>query len=96
MPGQRHAGRIERIAEEKMHAAPVRLAAAGGGTLTTREGKDGALRPLAVLYQANVPLDDARGGIIVGATGVASVHAGWQPLGQRLWRAACRTFRLQM
>jgi putative peptide zinc metalloprotease protein len=96
MPGQRHVGQIERIAEEKMHAAPVRLAAAGGGTLTTREGKDGALRPLSVLYQANVPLDDATGGIIVGATGKARVHAGWQPLGQRLWRAACRTFRLQM
>jgi putative peptide zinc metalloprotease protein len=96
LPGEKVSGRIDRIADENMQAAPARLAAHSGGSLPTRKGADGIERPLSVVYQANVPVDDPTGRIVVGATGLAKIHAGYQPLYQRLWRAACRTFRFEM
>lgn len=95
-PGLRVPGKIDHIAEQNMDAAPTRLAARAGGQLATRSDDRGIQRPLSVVYQANVPLDDAAGEIIAGATGLARVHAGYQPIYQRLWRAACRTFRFRM
>ena len=89
-------GRIDHIAEQNMEAAPTRMAAAGGGQLATRADAAGVERPLSVVYQANVPIDDASGQIVVGTTGLARIHAGYQPLWQRLWRAACRTFWFEM
>ncbi len=94
--GERRSGRIERIAEENMQAAPTRLAQRGGGQLATQTGEEGIERPRFVVYQASVPLDDTSGRIVVGATGRARIHAGYQPLWQRLWRSACRTFRFEM
>jgi len=96
LPGQRLAGTIDRIAEENMAAAPARLAARGGGQLATKADAAGVERPLTVVYQANVPLDDPSGQIATGVTGTARIHAGWQPLGQRLWRSFCRTFHFEM
>ena len=72
------------------------MATANGGQLATRTDHGGVERPLSVVYQANVPLDDPTGQIIVGTTGLARIHAGYQPLWQRLWRAACRTFHFEM
>jgi putative peptide zinc metalloprotease protein len=95
-PGLRLPGRIDHVAEENMEVAPTRMAAQAGGQLATEADKSGVQRPLSVVYQANVPLDDPQGTIIVGATGAARIHAGYQPLYQRLWRAACRTFHFQM
>jgi putative peptide zinc metalloprotease protein len=95
-PGQRLPGKIDHIAEQNMEVAPTRLAAGAGGQLATEADKSGVHRPLSVVYQANVPLDDADGILIAGATGLARIHAGYQPLYQRLWRAACRTFHFQM
>ena len=34
--------------------------------------------------------------ILIGATGIARIHAGPQPLYQRIYRAACKTFRFEM
>jgi putative peptide zinc metalloprotease protein len=96
LPGQRLAGCIDHIAEENMQAAPARLAERSGGSLATQTGEGGIERPVSVLYQASVPLDDPAGRIVVGATGWARVRAGYQPLWQRLWRSACRTFRFEM
>jgi putative peptide zinc metalloprotease protein len=96
LPGERITGQIDRIAEENMQAAPARLATRGGGQLATRSEAGGIERPLSVVYQASVPVDDASGHIVVGATGMAKVHAGYQPLGQRLWRSLCRTFHFEM
>ena len=96
LPGQRLSGRIDRIAEENMQAAPARLAARSGGGLATHTQEGGVERPLSVVYQASVPLDDRSGQIAVGSTGLARIRAGYQPLYQRLWRSACRTFRFEM
>jgi hypothetical protein len=56
----------------------------------------GVERPISVVYQASVPLNDPSGQIIVGATGIAKIHAGYQPLALRLWRACCRTLRFEL
>jgi len=96
LPGQRLAGQIDRIAEENMAAAPSRLAAGSGGQLATKSDAAGIERPLAVVYQANVPLDDPSGQVATGVTGTARIHAGWQPLGHRFWRSFCRTFHFEM
>ena len=79
-----------------MEAAPTRLAARAGGQLATQPDKTGVERPLTVVYQASVPLDDASAQILIGTTGLARIHAGSQPLYQRLYRTACRTFRFEM
>jgi putative peptide zinc metalloprotease protein len=95
-PGERWPGQIDHVAEQNMEAAPTRMAARTGGQLATRADPSGIERPLSVVYQASVPLDDESGQIIVGASGLARIHAGYQPLGQRFWRAACRTFHFEM
>jgi putative peptide zinc metalloprotease protein len=95
-PGQRLPGQISHVAEQNMEAASTRLTARAGGQLATRPDQAGIERPLSVVYQASVPLDDPTGQIVVGATGLARIHAGYQPLWQRLWRTACRTFHFEM
>jgi hypothetical protein len=96
LPGEKLTGQIDRLADENMQAVPARLTTRAGGPVATRTGADGLERPLSVLYQANVPLTDPSGRIAIGATGLAKIHAGYQPLYQRLWRAACRTFRFEL
>jgi putative peptide zinc metalloprotease protein len=96
LPGKKIAGQIDRVADENMQAIPARLTARAGGSLETRTDAAGIEQPLSVVYQANVPLDDPSEQIAIGATGLAKIHAGYQPLYARLWRAACRTFRFEM
>jgi len=95
-PGQRLASQIDRIAEEKMALPPGRRAAHSGGALQAHSSAERVQRPLSVVYQASVPLDDSTRQIAAGVTGLARIHAGWQPLGQRLWRSFCRTFHFEL
>ena len=95
-PGEKLSGQIDHIAAEELKAASDRLSTRGGGILATQTTAEGFEKPLGVVYQASVPLDDPGGRIVVGGTGVAKVHAGWQTLATRLWRSACRTFRFEM
>jgi len=96
LPGEKLAGQIDRLADEAMQAVPARLTTRAGGRLATTTDANGVERPLSVVYQANVPLTDSTRRIAIGATGLAKIHAGYQPPYQRLWRAACRTFRFEM
>jgi hypothetical protein len=96
LPGEKLAGTIEHIAAEELKAASDRLSTRGGGQLATRTTAEGYEKPLGVVYQASVPIDDATGRLLLGGTGQAKIHAGWQPLTTRLWRSACRTFRFEM
>ena len=59
-PGSRLPGKIDHIAEQNMDVAPTRLATQGGGQLATEADKSGVHRPLSVVYQANVALDDVQ------------------------------------
>lgn len=96
LPGERLQGKIRHVAAQNMAAASAQLAARSGGTLATRTDREGFERPLGVVYQASVPFDEPATRIAYGATGTARVHAGYEPLGRRLWRSACRTFRFEM
>jgi putative peptide zinc metalloprotease protein len=96
LPGQRLSSRIDRIAEQNMQTAPTRLAVRAGGDLATRPDAEGIERPVSVVYQASAPVDDPSGEIVIGAIGLARIRAGYQPLWQRVWRTACRTFRFEM
>jgi putative peptide zinc metalloprotease protein len=96
LPGEKWAGQIDRIAAQELKVASDRLSTRGGGKLATRTTAEGYQKPFDVVYQASVPLDDEGGRLLLGGTGVAKVHAGWQPLAVRLWRSACRTFRFEM
>jgi putative peptide zinc metalloprotease protein len=95
-PGQQLAGRIDRVATEELKVASASLSTRSGGRLATRTTAEGYEQPLGVVYQANVPIDDLPGRLVAGGAGTAKVHAGWQPLGQRLWRGLCRTFRFEL
>ena len=95
-PGHRRCGKIAHIATEQLKNVSPRLAARGGGDLATKTTEDGREAPLAVVYQASVPLEDATGQIAAGVTGTARIHAGWQPLGERVWRSFCRTFHFEL
>jgi putative peptide zinc metalloprotease protein len=96
LPGEKLAGSIDHVATDELKAASDRLSTRGGGQLATRTTADGIEKPLGVVYQASVPIDDASGRLLLGGTGQAKIHAGWQPLASRLWRSACRTFRFEM
>jgi putative peptide zinc metalloprotease protein len=95
-PGEKLRGKLDHVADQNMESASARLGTRGGGQLATRTDASGVERPLSVVYQANVPVDDPSGEIVVGGTGWARIHAGYQPIWQRVWRAACRTFYFQM
>jgi hypothetical protein len=96
LPGEKLTGQIDHISAEELKAASDRLSMRGGGLLATRTTAEGYEKPLGVVYQASVPLHDDGGRLVVGGTGLAKIHTGWQPLATRLWRAACRTFRFEM
>ena len=95
-PGRRLSGRIDHIAEQNMDTAPERLSARGGGQLASRADASGVERLLSVTYQASVPLDDPELTVVAGTTGMGRIHAGYRPLYQRLYRAACRTFHFEL
>jgi putative peptide zinc metalloprotease protein len=96
LPGESIAGQVDRIASEELKAVSDRLSTRTGGTLATRTTASGYERPIGVVYQASVPIDDVAGRLVLGGTGTAKIHAGRQPLGARLWRSLCRTFRFEM
>jgi putative peptide zinc metalloprotease protein len=96
LPGSDLGGEINHIASEELKAVSDRLSRRTGGTLATRTTASGIERPIGVVYQASVPIDDETDRLVVGGTGTAKIHAGWQPLATRLWRSLCRTFRFEM
>ena len=94
--GRKFTGRIEQISQQELQAAPQNLSAKAGGELATRTDGSGIERPVATVYQASVPLTDEAGELLIGATGHAKIHAGYEPLAARLWRACRRTFHFEM
>ena len=81
-------GQIDRIAEENMQAAPTRLAARAGGQPSHADRSQAASSGRSrSSIRPTCPLDDPTGRIVIGATGLAHIHAGYQPLWQRLWRS---------
>ncbi len=89
--------KIDSIADEPLREAPQSLSSQGGGQLDTYTDRTGKLRPLHTSYPARARL--AKGehqAVQVGMRGRAKVYTGWQPLGNRLYRYAVRTFHFEL
>ncbi len=95
-PARAFSSRVEQISRIDMQAAPRALSSKAGGHLATTTNRSGHERPLDTTYEASVSIDDTTGRILVGATGHAKIQAGYQTLGNRLWRYLCRTFRFEL
>jgi putative peptide zinc metalloprotease protein len=95
LPGERFSGELLHISQEELDAAPPGLSSKSGGPILTQTDGNGRERPLETTFQASVPIDSDRI-LVAGGTGTAKVHAGYQPLWQRGWRAFCRTFRFEL
>ena len=96
LPGQKLHSELEQISQLDMKVTPRGLSSKGGGELVTRTDSSGQERPMSTTYQANALLQDDSGQLLVGATGQARIHAGYQTVASRLWRYVCKTFNFDV
>ena len=80
LPGENYISHISQIARLERPRNP-------------REREDPLSKVLDTKYQASATLDDSSGLIVPGSTGTARIRAGYQTVGQRLWRYLRHTFR---
>lgn len=93
-PGNPLRGTISEIAEIDLDQAPPEMLALG--EIPTRRDPQGALRPATTFYQARVTLATHTEPLLIGQAGHAKVAAAPLSLGRRLWRAARRTFGMEL
>jgi putative peptide zinc metalloprotease protein len=67
-----------------------------GGNVPTRTDAAGRQIPLNATYEARSTIDDPDGVIGIGYRGRARVKAGWQTLGNRIFRYLARTFHFYL
>jgi putative peptide zinc metalloprotease protein len=89
------AGTIAEVSELDMQAVSDSLSNKAGGDVATRTDASGKERPLSVVYQARVPLDDAEGILRLGQRGTARIHTAPRTLAWRAWRWLTQTFRFE-
>jgi putative peptide zinc metalloprotease protein len=88
---------IREVAQSDLKIAPQRLSTKAQGELPTEtDPTTGIERPRSTVYQASVPLDAPEGVLRTGLRGQAKIHAGWMPLGKRLWRLVSHTFNFRL
>lgn len=85
-------GQVDEKSVRPMEQAPRALGNQAGGGLATKTDAAGREIPLDATYQARVGIDDPDGVIGIGYRGRGRVRAGWQTLGNRIWRYLARTF----
>lgn len=88
--------RTSQVSPARMLAVPAALSSRCGGDLVTTRDPEGNEVPQSSTWQVSAPVDDQAGCLLPGATGVALIEAGYQPLGRWLWREFCRTFRFEL
>jgi putative peptide zinc metalloprotease protein len=96
LPGKVFESHVASISPETLKVSPRALSNKVGGDLATETDESGLERPIKPTYQANAPLDDLNGEIVIGTRGTAKIHAGYQSLGQRGWRYLSRTFNFEL
>ncbi len=100
LPHESFYGRIRNVASKELEYASQRLSGKSGGALATKtDPNTGMERPMSASYQASVPISDTEGLLRSGLRGQGKIYmdwAGWQTLGQRLWRYLTRTFHFQL
>lgn len=95
LAGQTLESETEQISPVKMEVVPKALASTYGGSVITSRNSQGVDQPQNTTYQVSVPIKTQEV-LLSGATGKAKVHVGYQTVGQKLWRTACRTFRFEL
>jgi len=95
-PGRVFDSEICLVSPARMLTVPAGLSSRCGGDLVTSRDAQGNDVPQSPVWQVSVPLESDDLPIVGGATGVALIHVGTQPLIRRIWREFCRTFRFEL
>jgi putative peptide zinc metalloprotease protein len=89
--------KIEGISEKELDEAPKRLAAKYGGELPTKtDQQTGRELPQSTCYQANIPIDDDEGLMLLGLRGTARIYTRPLSGGERLLRFLSQTFYFKL
>lgn len=96
LPGERLRCQLEQISQLDMKVTPRSLSSKSGGDLITQTDDSGRERPMSTTYQASVPLANQPTDLLIGATGQAKIHTGYQTIATRLWRYVCQTFNFDV
>ncbi|HUG69902.1 MAG TPA: hemolysin D, partial [Pirellulaceae bacterium] len=75
-----------------MKITPKGLSSKNGGDVITQTDASGHERPMTTTYQANAAIQTDFNELLIGVTGQAKIHTGYQTLASRLWRYDCQTF----
>ena len=95
LAGKTLQSKTEQISPVKMEVVPKSLSSQHGGSILTTGNRQGQTVPSNTTYQVSVPVERVPD-LLSGSTGKAKVHVGYQTVGQKLWRTACRTFRFEL
>ena len=87
---------IEEIASTEMKFVSRGMSTQASGRLETRADPSGQMRPLNTSYQARAPLTEVPSTLQAGLQGQARIYTGWQPLAQRFYRFAAKTFHFDL
>jgi putative peptide zinc metalloprotease protein len=87
---------IEEIASTEVKFVPQSMSTQASGRLETKADPSGQMRPLNTSYQARAPLTDLPNELQAGMQGQARIYTGWQPLAQRFYRYAVKTFHFDL
>ncbi len=89
--------KIRDVAESEMRETSPRLSNKHGGEVSTKtEEHSGIERPISASYQANAPIDDRNGVMLLGLRGTGRIRTEWIPLGTRFWRFIAHTFNFKI
>ncbi|MCA9119487.1 MAG: HlyD family efflux transporter periplasmic adaptor subunit [Planctomycetaceae bacterium] len=92
LPGQRLRTQLEQVSRLDMKVAPKGLSSKNGGDVITQTDASGQERPMNTTYQANASIQSNANELLIGVTGQAKIHTGYQTVANRIWRYICQTF----
>jgi len=92
LPGQRLRTQLDQVSRLDMKITPKGLSSKNGGDVITQTDASGQERPLTTTYQANAAIQSDANELLIGVTGQAKIHTGYQTVATRVWRYICQTF----
>ncbi|MBN2578096.1 MAG: biotin/lipoyl-binding protein [Pirellulales bacterium] len=97
LPHQTFESVVEDVAPSPLKEASRRMSGKHGGEVSTKTDPDlGIERPILTSYQADAPLDDENGALLLGLRGTARIRTAPLPLGARFWRFVTHTFNFKL
>jgi putative peptide zinc metalloprotease protein len=92
LPGQRLRTQLDQVSRLDMKITPKGLSSKNGGDVITQTDASGQERPMTTTYQANAAIQSDANELLIGVTGQAKIHTGYQTVAARVWRYICQTF----